>query len=256
MVSQLPFLLSIPHSGTDVPEELKTSVHLNLYDILEDGDAFSFEIYNLKNNVKKIIHSTIARAIVDLNRNTEQLPPEFPDGIFKSHTCYNKPVYKNGEFPADILRKKILEKYYFSYHGKIQTEILYPSIKFAFDCHTMADFSPPVSQNPGWKRPLVCLSNHKGQTCETKHIETLRNIFIDILGCSEDEVKINTPFKGGYITQSYGMKPLPWIQIELNRILYLRSPWFNADDWTMDKKRLRELNKIIKKIFCRFAESI
>ena len=57
---------------------------------------------------------------------------------------------------------------------------------------------------------------------------------------------INKPFSGGYITRAYGMRPVPWVQVELNRSLYLAPPWFDRAGLRMDKTRLRELNRMFE----------
>ena len=44
---------------------------------------------------------------------------------------------------------------------------------------------------------------------------------------NRNEISINDPFHGGHITKTYGNKPVPWIQVEMNRDLYLTEPWFD-----------------------------
>lgn len=254
--NKLPFLISIPHGGVQIPNELILNTQLTHEDILEDGDAFSIPIYNLEQTVQQVIDTPIARAFLDLNRSIDQLPPQFPDGIFKSHTCYLKPVFKNGQFPDESLRNKVLHKYYRYYHNQITKALKNELIQFGFDCHTMASESPPVSAHPGEKRPLVCLSNRNGATCTHKSIQLLRDIFINVMDCKTEDVKINDPFSGGYIIQTYGNNPIPWIQIELNRNLYLSSPWFNVENWTINIKRLNELNIVIKKVLEVFNQEL
>ncbi|MGV7222698.1 MAG: hypothetical protein ACQ9MH_14365 [Nitrospinales bacterium] len=43
-MNQLPYLISIPHGGTKIPEEVAGSVCLSKKDLFEDGDAFTREI--------------------------------------------------------------------------------------------------------------------------------------------------------------------------------------------------------------------
>ncbi len=47
------------------------------------------------------------RAVVDLNRAPDDTAPENPDGVVKSHTCWNVPVYKPGSLPDEKLKNII-----------------------------------------------------------------------------------------------------------------------------------------------------
>ena len=68
--------------------------------------------------------------------------------------------------------------------------------------------------------------------------------------CLENEfecnVSINDPFQGGHITKTYGNNPLPWIQIEMNRDLYLSKDWFDENTLSIDSSRLQELNHLFE----------
>ena len=50
------------------------------------------------------------------------------------------------------------------------------------------------------------------------------------------------PFKGGYITRHYGNNPIPWIQIEMNRKLYLSKEYFDYGTLQMKGNQLDILN--------------
>ena len=63
---------------------------------------------------------------------------------------------------------------------------------------------------------MGCLSNGDG-SCPQEWIEGLRDAFEQLL---DGPVKVNDPFRGGYITRSHSAE-MPWIQIELSRAPYL-----------------------------------
>jgi formiminoglutamase len=56
------------------------------------------------------------------------------------------------------------------------------------------------------------------------------------------DVKLNWPFAGGYLTRTHGANPIPWIQVEMSRELYLRAPYLDRETWKIDPARLRDLN--------------
>ncbi len=251
---KLPFLISIPHGGDQVPCELRRVNCLSKADMLKDGDAFTVPIYDLSSIVKNIVKTNIARAFIDLNRTENQLPPEYPDGIFKLKTCCQKQIYKTGRLPERALRNKLLQKYARPYHAKIHLVLKDPSIQFAFDCHSMAETAPPVAPNPGEERPLICLSNRNGQTCSETNLILLKTCFIEIFQCDAEDVHLNHPFQGGSIIQTYGRQPVPWIQIEISRKLYLSEPWFDKTCWKMDERRLQTLNGMMQNVLLLFHQ--
>jgi formiminoglutamase len=245
MMNKLPVLLSIPHGGEEIPPELQDRIILSSNDILEDIDAFTRDIYDLGGIVFHVISSKIARTFVDLNRKPDDLPPDNPDGVVKSHTCYGKVIYQSGLEPNDTLTKKLLDKYYFPYHQEIQgiLEDKGISIALALDCHSMAAIPPKISPDRGKKRPLVCLGNGNYRTCSQATIKKLANCFQRTFSLNTKEISINKPFAGGYITRTYGEHSIPWIQVELNRILYLDQSSVHKKNIVKDSTRIKEIHQ-------------
>jgi formiminoglutamase len=204
---KLPLLGSVPHGGLQVPREAKPYCILTPKQIEEDGDVGAAEIYALESELEAFATTEIARAIVDLNRAVDD---RRQDGVVKTHTCWNVPVY--GEFPPEEIINKLLERYYHPYQERL-TELAKSGARLGLDLHTMAAAGPPVGPDPGIERPWVCLSNGDGTTCPQEWIGSLAKCFEDEFG---PKVKINDPFKGGYITRTHAVE-LPWIQVELSR---------------------------------------
>ena len=251
-MSPLPFLISIPHGGKKIPEELKFRTDLSREDILEDGDAFTSQIYDLTPYCR-VIKTPIARAFIDLNRAPDMLPPDYPDGVVKSQTCYQKPVYIKDREPDNQMIALLIEKYYSPYYQRIEEMVSAGDVVFGFDCHTMAAVAPPISTLSGEKRPTINLGNAGGTACDAYPVQLLANCFRNVFGLSEREVTINTPFSGGEIVRFFGRNPIPWIQIEMNRNLYMTPPWFNSETWQIDQRRLQKLSALILEGLTRFT---
>ena len=206
---KLPFLVSVPHAGLSVPQEVQDICILTPEQIYDDSDGGAAEIFfELEQSVESFVTSDVARAIVDLNRATDDFRK---DGVIKTHTCYDIPVYS--EFPSKKIIEHILTEYYHPYHQKLKKLTNSENIKVGIDCHTMAAMGPPISPDAGKNRPLVCLSNAHG-TCPDEWLLELANFFQKVF--PHEQVKINEPFKGGYIIRTYSSE-LPWLQIELSR---------------------------------------
>jgi formiminoglutamase len=247
-LTPLPVLLSIPHGGTRKPVELEGHLSITNKDLFDDSDPFVMELYDVGDKVERVIKTDIARAFVDLNRSLQDMPPDNPDGLIKSKTCYDKPIYTNGKEPDDSLKTMLIEMYYNPYHQAIQKSIDELDLKLCLDCHSMASSAPYFSPDKNnSKRPMFCISNNDGKTSSQEMIELLADSISKAYSVDRTEISLNDPFHGGHITKTYGNKPVPWIQIEMNRSLYLSSPWFDEDTLSVDANRLQKLNKQFEK---------
>lgn len=208
---KLPLLISVPHAGVDVPQLAAPYCILTLGDIVADSDEGAAEIYTIEDEVEAFITTSVARAIVDLNRAEDD---RRKDGVVKTHTCWDVPVYE--PFPPDVVIESLLETYYRPYHTRLREVASSNAVRLGVDCHTMLAVGPPVSPDPGVERPWVCLSNADG-TCPQEWIESLRRSFEKSLG---GNVRINEPFRGGYITRTHATE-MPWLQLELSRAPFL-----------------------------------
>ena len=237
----LPVLLSIPHGGTRIPEELRDRVCITPRDQFDDSDACTVDIYDLGEDVARVVTSDIARAFVDLNRAPDDRPPRNPDGVVKTATCFNRTIYRPGREPDDAVTQRLLDRYHTPYHAELAAAVATRDIALALDCHSMLASAPPISSHPGRPRPLFCLSNRDGATAPRTMVEALASAIGRAFEIPPAEIGVNHPFKGGYITQRHGGGPVPWIQVEMNRCLYLDDPWFDPEELDVDARRLAEL---------------
>ncbi len=243
-MAKLPILISIPHGGTKIPEELSDRVCITKKDMFEDGDACTREIYGIYDHVAAMVDTPIARAFIDLNRDVDDRPPKNPDGIVKSMTCHGKPIYNSDNHPDELLTQILIENYYHPYHDKIQNLLADSSeIQLCLDCHTMEAVGPKIAPDYGNERPLICLGTNYHKSCSENIVEHLAKCFQTAFNLNKSDITINRPFAGGYITKTNGNKPLPWIQVEMNRRLYLSDPWFNRKTLEVSEERLMELRE-------------
>jgi formiminoglutamase len=201
----LPLLLSVPHAGLEVPLEVREQCLLNHEEIVRDGDEGAAEIYDLADAVKAFVTTSVARAIVDMNRAEDDFRA---DGVVKTHTCWNVPVYRQPLSVAQI--ERLLAEHHRPYHRQLADRAR-EGIVLGVDCHTMAAVGPPIGPGSGRPRPLVCLSNADG-TCPDDWLRSMQGCFAREFG----EVRVNDPFQGGHIIRS---RPggIPWLQLELSR---------------------------------------
>ena len=230
MKTILPFLISIPHGGTEVPELVRPFIALTPDEIRFHADPSTRQIFGFEDRVQAFIDTPVSRMVVDLNRPPLPLPLKDPDGIIKVITVDSKPVYRAGQVPDIRLSHQLLMSHYFPYHQKIDELLDRCRIRVAFDCHSMLPSGAPEQKDAGKTRPLICLGNngnHAGTpehggltTCPAEWIINLSKRFEDEFSIP-GQVAVNDPFSGGFIANAhYWHKGIPWIQIEVNRALY------------------------------------
>ena len=184
----LPIAISVPHAGVLVPREATPYCRLTREQIIKDGDEFAAEIYDLRHEVAEFITTDVARAIVALNRAPDD---RRADGVVKSHTIYNEPIY--GEPLPESTISLLLDKYYHPYHTRL-SNLAARDVLFAIDCHTMVAEAPPIGPNPGTRRPEICLGNLDGHSLPEAWTTILHRTFQDVF--PEVEVTVNEPFAG------------------------------------------------------------
>lgn len=206
MSKPLPVLASVPHAGLEVPEEVESLCVLSRRQIVADGDEHAAEVYDIAGDVAAFCTTHVARAVVDLNRAEDD---RRPDGVVKTHTCFNEPVYRK---PLDDkVIDKLLDRYHRPYHSQLRS-LAGEGLRLAVDCHTMLAVGPPIGPGAGIERPHVCLGDGGG-ACPPRWMACLEESFREAFGPS---VTVNQPFSGGYITRSHGAE-MPWFQLELSR---------------------------------------
>jgi N-formylglutamate deformylase len=225
-----PFLISVPHGGTEVPDPARPLLHLTDEELRYYCDPLTRAVFGYQDRVAAYIDTPISRMVVDLNRPPLPLPLRDPDGIIKLRTIDGKEVWRPGQVPDMHLIHRLLMTHYFPYHQQIDELIDRHPVRIAFDCHSMLPYGSEYQMDAGKDRPLICLSNNgdrkglakKGSiaTCSQEWISTLAGVFQERFPPGT-EVAINNPFSGGFISNAhYWHKGIPWIQIEINRALY------------------------------------
>jgi formiminoglutamase len=221
-MERLPFAISIPHGGTDIPEEFAPLVVATPDDTKEDIDHLTREICGVPaDRVRHLLTFSTSRTFVDLNRPPDSLGPDHPDGVVKRLTHLHRPVFQIFPDPKEV--QKVLDRLYHPYHRRLEEIVSDADVKLSLDCHSMSPVGLPVSPDvPGEKRPPICLGHRAGKTASLEMVEALREIMVEVYGLAEEDITIDWPFNGGYITRTHGSRETPMIQIEFNRGFYMR----------------------------------
>ncbi len=243
MKKKAPVLISVPHGGNRIPSELRKQCSLTPWELFEDSDGLTRDIYDYKDRALAYIDTPITRSAIDLNRRREDIDSKGSEGVIKAKTASGAIVFAREEFPNDSTAEALLKKYYDPYHRKIDQLLKQSPVKFALDCHSMDQMGPKLGRKPGEKRPAFCLSNggdysgfpigKKGYvTCSPTLIINFAEILAQTFKISEEDVLLNDPFPGGHIIRSHYSEKTPWIQLVINKKLYLSQDKFDKRSMT------------------------
>jgi formiminoglutamase len=249
-----PFLISVPHGGTEVPEPVRPLLLLSDKELRYYCDPATRLVFGYKDQVEAYIDTPVSRMVVDLNRPPLPLPLRDPDGIIKVRTIDGTEVWRPGLVPDMHLIHSLLMAHYFPYHQQIDELIDRYPVRIAFDCHSMLAYGSERQVDAGKARPLVCLGNNGDRngrakegsiaTCSEEWVNALAGVFREEFSLDK-EVAINNPFSGGFISNAhYWHKGIPWIQIEVNRALYEPPPSSGRPEEETEERALLLKEKI------------
>ena len=251
---RIPLLVSMPHTGTHVPDALKerltpvalslpdTDWHLErLYDFL---DAFG----------ASVLVATHSRYVIDLNRppdNANLYPGQDTTPLVPIDTFHKQPLYREG---AGLRPDEIPERisaYWTPYHVKLAEELT--RLREKFDYALLWDAHSIFSEVPRFfagKLTDLNLGTAGGKSCGPGIGEALMK---KVSGYS---AVLNGRFKGGYITRTYGnpSKGVHAVQLELSEAAYMNE----APPYSLDERlaaRLRPQLRAFIEEFCRLGHA-
>ena len=260
MSPSLPVLLSLPHGGLDVPEEVASRLAIDATTIYNECDLWVDDLFDFAHpdltggaqedasgqSVLGRVTMPIARVLIDANRDLASLGHW--DGAVKSRTSYGQAIYLT---PLSVDEQAhLLDRYWHPFQDELEQLLVVhgQEVQLFLDCHNMAQVSPAAYTNPGAPRPFICLANlgdANGEaratdqpiTCPPVLMRRARDWAEDIFGDLEllepagprpAVAAINSPFAGGHIVRhAYRRlreltgRDVPCIMIEVNRGLFV-----------------------------------
>jgi N-formylglutamate amidohydrolase len=214
-------ILSIPHSGEQIPADFEEFLHKDPIRRAQDVDFRVHELIDieqLRDSGIGVLKAHIHRICVDLNRS-----PELCVLNWKKNSKGLELVEKE---PNQKLSLQLRDKYYAPYYSLLSSLIqegqnLTPRPVSFVDLHSMPSrpTSYHLAKNPNqaMERPDFCLSDRHGKTCEPAYIESIHQD----LAKRGYQVNINDPYIGGYVTEYVDGFRTNNIQIEIKREIYM-----------------------------------
>ena len=263
-----PLLVSIPHSGEQVPQEASWLHGLPEPILMCDVDRFVDQLYVETLSDLKIPHVVTPwhRYVVDLNRLPEDVDQDSvigsknASGSFTTGLHWVKTTRGNVLMSKPIpqeLHNNLVKNYYEPFHANVRK--LYDDYRkqnhpkiYHMDLHSMPSMGTKAHKDPGEKRKQIVVSDFHGKSCEAWFKDLVIEAFTD----AGFDVGYNWPYVGGRVTQIYGQpdKGQHALQVELNRSLYMDEETKKIKPELVPDLKNR-LGLAIKEIFNRLQKS-
>ena len=208
-----PILLSIPHSGIEIPEGIQVRINPKAKRIHTDWEMDTF----IKAFPFTIISSKLSRYIVDVNRSkytskTSALP------IIPKYDEDGNSLFK--QYPSKAIQQQWLKEFYNPYYDAILEQLSLKEQNFSkiclLDLHSYDD--------EYFETNKIIISTREHSTISKESLKF-------IVHCFEKaalSIQLDKPFKGGNIIHEVSKQPnVEAIQIEIPYSLYLHNNTLN-----------------------------
>ncbi len=230
-----PLLISMPHTGTHVPDELLTRL-TPAARALPDTDWHLEQLYDFLDELgASVLVATHSRYLVDLNRppdDSNLYPGHDTTGLVPVDTFHKEPLYAAGDEPGAAEIAERVQKYWKPYHAKLAEALADLKrryrIALLWDAHSILSVVPRFFEGT---LPDFNLGTADGRSCAPEIGEALVRVARRAAGYS---AVLNGRFKGGYITRTYGHpeQSVHAAQLELSEATYMEesAPFRFRDD--------------------------
>jgi N-formylglutamate deformylase len=221
-----PLVVSLPHTGTDIPAEYETGL-VSPWLARKDADWWIERLYDFAGDLgATIIRTSISRTVIDVNRDPSGVslyPGQATTELCPSTTFDGEPLYEPGTEPNAEAVAERRTRFFDPYHDALKAETERLRTRHlnvvVYDCHSIRSVIPRLFDGT---LPNFNLGTNGGVTCAP----TLSSEIERICAQSGFSHVTNGRFKGGYITRSLG-KPeagIHAVQMELACRGYMREP--------------------------------
>ncbi|MGO9816945.1 MAG: N-formylglutamate deformylase [Acidocella sp.] len=220
-----PLILSMPHGGTEIPEEF-AGCFVSGWRARKDTDWYIPALYAFAEALDAtIIAANISRTVIDLNRDpsgASLYPGQTTTGLCPAETFAGEPLYASA-LPDEAETARRLALYFRPYHAALEGEIARLRAKHEnivlYDCHSIRSHIPRLF--PG-ELPQLSIGTNGSTSCAPEY----EALVAEICARSGFSWVLNGRFKGGWITRHYGnpQAGVHAIQMELAMRGYMDEP--------------------------------
>ena len=239
-----PVLVSLPHVGTEIPNDVRASLVERAFDV-EDTDWFLAELYEfVKDLGASLIVPRFSRYVIDLNRPPENTP--MYAGVNNTELCPTRfftgdALVREGRVPdaTEVVRRR--EAYWRPYHDALAEEVARLKAMHGhavlFDGHSIKSELPWLFEGRLSDLNLGTLS---GASCAPD----LRARLAGVLQAQTSFTQVvDGRFKGGYITRHFGqpIEGVHAVQLEICWSCYMHE----QPPFALDPQRAARLQPVL-----------
>jgi N-formylglutamate deformylase len=250
--SEKPFVVSIPHAGTELVGFEPAFVDPWL--ARKDADWRLDELYDFVEPLgATLVRTRLSRSIIDVNRDpsgASLYPGQVTTELVPTTTFDREPLYRAGQAPEPSEIDERRRLYFDPFHAALGGEIARLRQTFKrvalFDAHSIRSRIPRLFDG---ELPVFNLGTNSGASCDSG----LRRAVSAVLKASNESTVVDGRFKGGWITRAYG-KPgqgVEALQLEVACRAYMREPERPAPgNWPapVDEARARPTRVTLRRV--------
>lgn len=231
-----PLLVSIPHLGTSIPDELRAHYAPRALDV-EDTDWHLDRLYGFARELgASVLQPRVSRYVIDLNRPPDDAPM-YP-GASNTELCPTRfftgdALYAEGHAPDAGERLRRRQQLWQPYHDALAGEIERIRARHGFvllwDAHSIRSEIPWLFEGV---LPDLNIGTADGRSAHPSITQAVAQAAAGHAGVTH---VVNGRFKGGYITRHYGdpARHVHAVQLEMCQKLYMReAPPY---DWMQER---------------------
>jgi N-formylglutamate deformylase len=242
----LPLLISVPHVGTLLPDEVKPRLTpLGL--AVGDTDWYVDRLWSFVSEWGgSILKAKFSRTVIDLNRSAQNevlYEGQVVTGLCPTYSFDGEPLYQPGQEPTELEMANRIPRYWQPYHQALSDELqrlktLHGRV-LLIDAHSIRSEVPRLFNGRLWDINLGTFdSRSMDRSLEQLLLNTAKQQ-------SAYSVVLNGRFKGGYITRHYGQptEGIAALQVELSQRNYM-------DEQTLvfEEPKARELMGVLQNL--------
>jgi N-formylglutamate deformylase len=250
-----PLLVSMPHIGTEIPQELQSAFAGRALQT-EDADWHLDRLYDFVGELGAgVLQPRYARYVIDLNRPPDDTPM-YP-GASNTELCPTRffngdALYAQGRAPDAAERLRRRELYWQPYHDALDSELQRLKQQHGFallwDAHSIRSQIPWLFEGV---LPDLNIGTASGAAADSTIAEAVAREAAAAAPAVTHVV--NGRFKGGYITRHYGRPAMHVhaVQLEMVQKLYMSE----AAPYGYDERLARRIQPLLKRMLAAALEA-
>lgn len=241
---ELPLLISVPHDGCHVPDDLRDRMTPTGLTV-PDTDWHVAELYDFARDLGASMQvANYSRYVVDLNRPATDdalYPGQIVTGLCPEKTFAGEDIYLEGGVTEEEKAARI-STYWRPYHGRVELTLAAMRAKHGYallwDAHSIPSIVPRLFDG---ELPELNIGTNDGKSCAA----SIEAAVVGVASASPYSAVLNDRFKGGYITRHYGgpENRVHAIQLEVAQRAYMdeTTTVFDAEKAGRLRATLRQL---------------